>query len=176
MSKPGTSILVLGGARSGKSMYAEALGEDWNGPCVYIATAQAFDQEMTIRIKTHQARRGADWSTLEVPLDLPRALMNAAKPDTFILVDCLTLWLTNLMLADQDCEQAVNALLDALENAPGTIVLVSNEVGSGIVPENEMARQFRDIAGISNQRVAQAVDKVVLVVAGLPMILKPQKQ
>ncbi len=173
MSKTGKSILVLGGARSGKSAYAESLGADWPGPRVYIATAQAFDDEMKARIKTHRDRRGDDWTTIETIFDLPGTLRDAAAENTFILIDCLTLWLTNLMLADKDCDRAVEALTDALDIAPGTIVLVSNEVGSGIVPENPLARRFRDLAGLTNQRIAQAADEVVLVTAGLPMTLKP---
>ena len=172
MSGSGKCILVLGGARSGKSTYAESLAENWEGPRVYIATAQAHDEEMAERIKAHRDRRGADWATLEAPLDLPGELGEAASPDTFILVDCLTLWLTNVLLAEEDCELAVVELLEVLSDASGTIVLVSNEVGYGIVPDNELARRFRDLAGVANQRVAQAVDEVVLVTAGLPMVLK----
>lgn len=175
MSKLGKCILVLGGARSGKSAYSESLGADWPGPRVYIATAQAFDDEMAARIKTHRDRRGGDWTTVETVWDLPEELRSAVAVDAFVLVDCLTLWLTNLILADKDCEQAVDALLDAIKDAPGTIVLVSNEVGSGIVPDNALARRFRDSAGITNQRVAQAADEVVLVTAGLPMTLKPAR-
>jgi adenosylcobinamide kinase / adenosylcobinamide-phosphate guanylyltransferase len=175
MSKSGKSILVLGGARSGKSSYAESLSDDWAGPRVYIATAQAFDDEMAARIKTHRNRRSDDWTTIETMFDLPGTLRDAVAESTFILIDCLTLWLTNLMLADKDADQAVDALLDALRSAPGTIVLVSNEVGSGIVPENALARRFRDLAGITNQRIAQAVDEVILVTAGLPMRLKPAR-
>lgn len=173
MSKSGKSTLVLGGARSGKSSYAESLSDGWVGPRVYIATAQAFDDEMAARIKSHRDRRGGDWSTIETMLDLPQKLHGAAAENTFILIDCLTLWLTNLMLADMDSGKEVDALLDAIQSAPGTIVLVSNEVGSGIVPENELARRFRNIAGFTNQRVAQVADEVVLVTAGLPMTLKP---
>ncbi len=175
MSKSGKTVLVLGGARSGKSTYAESLGQDWTGPRVYIATAQAFDDEMAARIKTHRDRRGDNWTTIETIFDLPGTLRDAAANNTFVLIDCLTLWLTNLMLADKDCDQAVDALLDALQSTPGTIVLVSNEVGSGIVPENALARRFRDLAGITNQRVARAADEVILVTAGLPMTLKPTR-
>ncbi|MFQ5625311.1 MAG: bifunctional adenosylcobinamide kinase/adenosylcobinamide-phosphate guanylyltransferase [Methyloligellaceae bacterium] len=173
MSRRGRQSLILGGARSGKSVYAESLAEGWKGNRVFIATAQAHDEEMAERIKTHRLRRGEDWTTLGALLDLPGALRDAAAQDSFILVDCLTLWLTNVILAEQDCDAAVSDLLNALADASGTIVLVSNEVGSGIVPGNELARSFRDAAGKANQRVARAVDEVVLMTAGLPMVLKP---
>ena len=175
MSGSGKSILVLGGARSGKSVYAESLAENWKGPRVYIATAQALDEEMAVRIKAHRYRRGSDWETVGAVLDLPGALREAAAEGSFILIDCLTLWLTNVLLAEEDCELAVSEFLEALFDVSGTIVLVSNEVGSGIVPGNELARRFRDAAGDANRRVAQAVDEVVLVTAGLPMTLKPSR-
>ena len=172
MSGSRKCVLVLGGARSGKSAYAESLAEGWKGPRIFIATAQAHDEEMAARIKAHRTRRGSDWTTVGALLDLPEALRNADSEDAFVLIDCLTLWLTNVMLAELDCGVAVSDLIDALSNASGTIVLVSNEVGSGIVPDNALARRFRDIAGVANQRVAQAADEVVLVTAGLPMVLK----
>ncbi len=172
MSGSRKCILVLGGARSGKSSYAETLAEGWAGRRVYIATAEAHDEEMAARIKAHRTRRGSGWTTLETPLDLPRALSEAASQDTFILIDCLTLWLTNVMLAQNDCAVAVDDLIGALSSAHGTIVLVSNEVGSGIVPDNALARRFRDVAGTANQAIAGQADEVVLVTAGLPMVLK----
>ena len=173
MTSERKQILILGGARSGKSAYAESLADGWQGPRIFIATAQAHDEEMAERIKTHRLRRGEDWITLGALLDLSGALRGAAAQDSFILVDCLTLWLTNVILAEEDCEREVSDLLNALTDVPGTIVLVSNEVGSGIVPGNELARTFRDAAGKANQRVAQAVDEVVLMTAGLPIVLKP---
>jgi adenosylcobinamide kinase/adenosylcobinamide-phosphate guanylyltransferase len=176
MRGSGKRTLILGGARSGKSAYAESLSKGWEGKRIYIATAQAHDEEMAARIKAHRERRGGDWETVGAVLDLSGALRGAAAEDKFILIDCLTLWLTNVMLAEEDCELAVSELLEALSDAPGTIVLVSNEVGSGIVPGNELARRFRDAAGDANRRVAQAVDEVVLVTAGLPMVLKPSTQ
>lgn len=172
MSRSGTCILVLGGARSGKSSYAESLARNWKGPRVFIATAQAHDEEMAERIKAHRERRGKKWDTVGAMLDLPGALRKANAEDSFILIDCLTLWLTNVMLAEQDCRAAVSELIDALSIAAGTVVVVSNEVGSGIVPENVLARKFRDVAGEANQRIAQEADEVVLVTAGLPLVLK----
>lgn len=168
-------ILVLGGARSGKSSYAEALASAAEGPRTYIATAEAGDSEMAERIAAHRKRRGRSWTTLEEPLDLPAALAKVAKPDGFVLVDCLTLWLSNLLLAGQDCETAVDRLVDILGNCSGHVVIVSNEVGVGIVPDNALARRFRDVAGVANQRVAAACDEVVLVTAGLPQTLKPAR-
>lgn len=172
MSGSGKSILVLGGARSGKSAYAESLAGKWKGPRIFIATAQAHDEEMAARIKAHRKRRGQDWTTVGALLDLPGALRNADDKAAFVLIDCLTLWLTNVLLAELDCYSVVSELIEVLSNASGTIVLVSNEVGSGIVPGNALARRFRDVAGEANQRVAQAADEVVLVTAGLPMMLK----
>ena len=162
--------LVLGGARSGKSAHAEALVTARPGPWLYLATAQAFDTEMAARIAEHRARRSAGWQTREVPLALPDALADAdGRP---ALVDCLTLWLSNLMLADRDPAAATDRLAAALAGRSGPVVLVSNEVGLGIVPENALARRFRDAAGRLNQRVAALADSVVLTVAGLPMTMK----
>lgn len=165
--------LVLGGARSGKSRRAQALAEA--APVdrrVFIATAQAFDAEMRERIDRHRADRDARWRTVEAPLDLAAAIAAADAPGALLLVDCLTLWTSNLLLADQPLDPALDALCAALAAARGRVVLVSNEVGWGIVPDNALARRFRDLAGIVNQRVAAAADRVELVVAGLPMVLK----
>lgn len=173
MSGTGNSILVLGGARSGKSHYAEALASGWNGKKIYLATAEPGDAEMAARIEAHRARRGSDWRTVSALLNLPDALREVSEDDAFILIDCLTIWLSNVFLAENDCAAAVEDLLEALDHTQGTTVLVSNEVGGGIVPENAMARRFRDIAGETNQKVAAIVDEVVLVTAGLPQVLKP---
>lgn len=164
---------MLGGARSGKSRYAEALAQDAGGPCTYIATAAAGDAEMAARIAAHRARRGAQWSTIEEPLRLAAALDRAMAPGGFVLVDCITLWLSNLLLAEESTDEPVDDLLRVLAEPRGTVALVSNEVGLGIVPDNALARRFRDIAGTTNQRLATAVDRVVFLAAGLPMVLKP---
>ena len=161
---------VLGGARSGKSRYAEALVTARAGPWTYVATAQAFDDEMRSRIARHRYDRVAGWQTIEAPVDLPAAL--AAAGGMPVLVDCLTLWLTNLMLGGLDLPGSVAALLAALDARTAPTVLVSNEVGLGIVPDNALARAFRDEAGRLHQRVAARADRVVLVVAGLPLIVK----
>ena len=163
--------LVTGGARSGKSRYAESLIAASPPPWLYVATAQADDAEMAARIAAHQARRGSDWKIIEVPYDLAGAF-SSVPAATAVLVDCLTLWLSNCMLADANLDEESNRLADALARHPGRIVLVTNEVGSGIVPDNALARRFQDQQGRLNQRIAALADRVVLVVAGLPLVLK----
>jgi adenosyl cobinamide kinase/adenosyl cobinamide phosphate guanylyltransferase len=160
--------LVLGGARSGKSRHAEALLARHPAPWVYLATAEAWDEEMRTRIAEHRARRDGRWQTVDAPLDLPAAL---ATPQP-VLVDCLTLWLTNLMLGEHDVEAATKALEAALRARVAPTVLVANEVGLGIVPESALGRAFRDRAGVLNQRVAAAADHVHFIAAGLPLLLK----
>lgn len=164
--------LVLGGARSGKSRHAETLLAGAAGPWTYIATAQALDDEMRARIESHRLRRGPEWTTIEAPVDLPLAIARNAKAPNAVLVDCLTLWLSNLMIAEHDTSSAVTALIAALHDATGNIVLVSNEVGMGIVPDNRLARDFRDAQGELNRLVANEADRVVFVAAGLPLTLK----
>ncbi len=168
-----TLTLVLGGARSGKSGFAQAQAETagQDGRLVMIATGQAFDDEMRQRIARHQRERGAAWRTVEAPIDLRGALAALGQEDVAV-VDCLTLWLTNLMLAEMDLEAEVSALLAAVQQLRNPVWLVSNEVGLGIVPENALARRFRDEAGRLHQRLAAAAAHVVLLVAGLPMTLK----
>jgi adenosylcobinamide kinase/adenosylcobinamide-phosphate guanylyltransferase len=168
-----TLTLVLGGARSGKSRYAESLIAATPPPWVYVATAQALDAEMAERIAHHRKRRGDGWHTIEEPHDLQDAI-DAAPAGTAVLVDCLTLWLTNRMLAEADMEIETHHLEAALARRNGLTVLVSNEVGSGIVPDNALARRFADLQGRLNQRLAARADRVVLVVAGLPLIVKGQ--
>ena len=163
--------LVLGGARSGKSRYAESLVVASPPPWTYIATAEAGDSEMAERIAGHRGRRGDDWRTVEAPHDLPSALA-AEAIDSPALVDCLTLWLSNRMLADTDVEAEIARLEAALDVRRGPVVLVSNEVGFGIVPDNALARRFRDLQGCLNQRVAARADRVVLMVAGIPVVVK----
>jgi adenosylcobinamide kinase/adenosylcobinamide-phosphate guanylyltransferase len=162
--------LVIGGARSGKSAHAERQALASGLRCVYVATAQAHDDEMAQRIAHHRARRPVHWRTVEEPLALAAALRRVAAPDACLLVDCLTLWLTNLMLAERTDE--VESLLTVLPALPGSLILVSNEVGWGIVPENPLARRFRDEQGWLNQCVAALADRVTLVAAGLPLSLK----
>jgi adenosylcobinamide kinase/adenosylcobinamide-phosphate guanylyltransferase len=161
--------LVLGGARSGKSRYAEALFEGVAAP-VYVATGQPLDEEMRNRIAHHRAARGPHWHTVEEPIELAATLLR--HRDRPVLVDCLTLWLGNLMAAERDVEAEGEALLRALAELEGPAVLVSNEVGMGIVPDNRLARDFRDHAGRLHQRVAALSDRVAFIAAGLPLILK----
>jgi adenosylcobinamide kinase / adenosylcobinamide-phosphate guanylyltransferase len=162
-------VLVLGGARSGKSRFAEALAHQ---PAHYVATAQAFDNEMRERIAAHKVQRGSQWKTHEEPIDLVGVLKRIDVSGNFILVDCLTLWLSNLLLADADCAAEIQKLVTHLQGAISRIVIVSNEVGLGIVPDNKLARRFRDVQGIANQRVAEVALNVVFMAAGLPLILK----
>lgn len=164
--------LVLGGARSGKSRHAEALVTALPAPWRYVATAQAFDSEMEERIALHRARRGAGWTTLDCPLDLPEVLAELGQTDAPVLVDCLTLWVTNLILGERDVRAAGAALAAAIAGGRAPVVLVSNEVGLGIVPDNALARRFRDEAGALHQNLAARADRVLFMVAGLPMTVK----
>jgi len=167
------SILITGGARSGKSAYAEARTLGLGAAAVYIATAEAHDDEMRARIAEHQARRGAEWTTLNAPLTLVQALRDS-DDDAPRLVDCVTLWLTNLMLADRDWEAEVAELTALIPDLRAPVIFVTNEVGAGIVPENALARAFRDAAGLSNQRIAAVCDEVWACICGQPMRVKPQ--
>jgi adenosylcobinamide kinase / adenosylcobinamide-phosphate guanylyltransferase len=173
---PPRATLVLGGARSGKSRFAERLVEAQPGPWVYLATAEAGDAEMAERIRRHRARRGAGWTTIETPLDLAGALASAGRDGAALLVDCLTLWLSNLIAADRDVEREMQILLQVLPRVGGPVVFVSNEVGLGIVPDNALARAFRDHAGRLHQSVATAANRVYFVAAGLPLLMKDERQ
>ncbi|MBO0663549.1 bifunctional adenosylcobinamide kinase/adenosylcobinamide-phosphate guanylyltransferase [Jiella sp. MQZ9-1] len=164
--------LVLGGARSGKSAFAERLVEASGFAKVYIATGRAFDPEMEARIEDHRARRGSGWRTVEAPLGLGAAIAAEARASRVVLVDCLTLWLTNLMLEGRDVPGEGAALVATLQRVAGPVVLVSNEVGLGIVPDNVMARDFRDHAGRLHQQIAAAAAQVFFVAAGLPLKMK----
>ncbi|MER8597348.1 bifunctional adenosylcobinamide kinase/adenosylcobinamide-phosphate guanylyltransferase [Mesorhizobium sp. M1339] len=167
----GALTLVIGGARSGKSAHAERLVSACPAPWSYIATAQAYDEEMRQRIALHRSRRGDGWTTIEALLDLAGAI--EALPDGQpVLIDCLTLWLTNHMLADHDVEAECQRLADVLSRPRGPWFVVSNEVGQGIVPDNALARRFRDAAGRLNQDVAAVAGTVLLMVAGLPLKVK----
>lgn len=163
-------LFVLGGARSGKSRYAQQRAEALAGRHVFIATAEASDDEMRDRIARHRADRDARWTTIDAPHELPAAI-RAQGPDTVLLVDCLTLWTSNLLLASRDIDTATDDLVAAIAAFEGRLILVANETGMGIVPDNALARRFRDAAGRVNQAVAAAAHEVVLVVAGLPMPL-----
>lgn len=168
----GRSLFVLGGARSGKSRYAQARAEAIAGRHIFIATAEAHDAEMRDRIARHRADRDERWQTVEAPHDLAAALDAADDADAVVLVDCLTIWISNLMLAEADCEAATRELCEAIRQFEGQLILVANEVGLGIVPDNVLARRFRDEAGRTNQAVAAAVQEVQMIFAGLPQRLK----
>jgi adenosylcobinamide kinase / adenosylcobinamide-phosphate guanylyltransferase len=170
MSSVPKLTFVIGGARSGKSRCAESLIAALPPPWTYVATAEALDAEMSERIAGHRTRRGSQWRTVEAPRDLAAAL--TASATTPVLIDCLTLWLSNLMLAGADIDVETARLEQALAAAKAPVILVANEVGSGIVPEHALGRKFRDLQGVLNQRIAARADRVVLVVAGLPLVLK----
>ena len=170
---PIRSLLVLGGARSGKSRYAQRLAEESGLPPVLIATAQGLDDEMRQRIASHAAARDARWTLVEAPVALAESMGAAARADRIVLVDCATLWLSNMMLEGRDVTGATAAVVAAIAACAGPLIIVSNEVGGGIVPDNRLARSFRDAQGRLNQALAVACDAAVLVVAGMPMALKP---
>ena len=175
-------ILVTGGARSGKSRFAEQLADSFGQPVAYIATAEVWDQEMAERVTLHQQRRPEHWTTFEAPRLAEQAIGQAAGQVGVILFDCLTVYTSNCLLAQPEAlaaEQRRSAVLDAIDQLlaaagqfAGTIIFVTNEVGDGIVPDNRLAREFRDLAGLVNQRVAQAASEVYLVVCGLPVEIK----
>lgn len=174
------TILITGGARSGKSVLAEKLALEFDAPLCYLATAETLDVEMEERVRQHRERRGAEWHTLEEPLDLLRALKDCDGRYGVILVDCITLWLSNLLFAYENREgdpeelvlSDVRQFADGLRKLKSTVILVSNEVGMGIVPENRLARLYRDIAGRANQQLAAAADEVHVVISGIPLRLK----
>jgi adenosylcobinamide kinase/adenosylcobinamide-phosphate guanylyltransferase len=166
------TLFVLGGARSGKSRYAQARAEAVEGRHTFVATAEAHDGEMRDRIARHKADRDARWRTVETPLHLPVAIQALSRPDAVVLVDCLTLWITNLLLADIPVGEAATELTEAIGRFDGCLILVANEAGLGIVPDNALARRFRDEAGRTNQMVAASADEVQMVFAGLPQRLK----
>jgi len=167
-----TKFLILGGARSGKSSRAQSLAEAGAPRRLFVATAEALDEEMERRISRHQSDRGEGWRTVEAPLDLVSVIRSAFDPGEFVLIDCLTLWLSNLFHHDRDVEAETVALCEALRASPAKIALVSNEIGLGLVPETPLGRAFRDAQGRLNQRVAAVCDRVEFVAAGLPLKLK----
>lgn len=163
--------LVLGGAASGKSAFAESLVLQSGNAPVYLATAQIFDAEMADKVARHRDMRGTGWTTIEEPLDLAPALAQITQRQT-VLIDCATLWLTNVVLGEHDINQHTEALLSAISACNGPVVVVSNEVGQGIVPDNALSRKFRNAQGGLNQRLGAEADLVVAVMAGLPLVLK----
>ncbi|MCZ7909075.1 bifunctional adenosylcobinamide kinase/adenosylcobinamide-phosphate guanylyltransferase [Agrobacterium leguminum] len=172
MTDKNRSVFILGGARSGKSRFAEELAGKSGGSLHYLATGRAWDDEMRDRIVHHQARRGGEWATHEAPVDIAAVLERLDAPENVVLIDCLTLWLTNLMMENADIEAAFAALEAVIVSARARLIFVSNEVGLGIVPENRMAREFRDHAGRLHQRIAAIAGEVYFVAAGLPLKMK----
>ena len=168
-------ILITGGARSGKSRFAEELARQFPGSKAYLATAQALDEEMAERIRRHQNNRAADWQTLEEPLEVPDCLEAEGNRFDLILLDCLTLWVSNLMMAERKEQEILgegDRLIQACQRAKGSIILVGNEVGLGIVPDNPPARMFRDLSGLIQQKVAREADEVYFLVSGIAQRIK----
>ena len=169
--------LILGGARSGKSVFGEKLALNKDSKPIYIFTAQSFDKEMDQRIRIHKDRRKKQsWQDVEATINLPAAISELGKKEKVILVDCLSLWLTNLILNERNIDRDIAEFLNALEKSPGDVILVSSEVGLGIVPDNEMSRVFRDHLGSLYQKVAAISETVIMMVAGIPMIVKGQNE
>ena len=166
-------MLVLGGARSGKSRYAQRLAEAAAPERLFIATAEALDEEMAARIARHREERGAGWTTREAPIDLVAALREAARPGRPVVVDCVTLWLSNVLLAGRDMAAAIGELAELVPTLAGPVIFVSNEVGHGVTPPTKLGREFQDWQGRANQALAGACNAVVAVNAGLPQLLKP---
>jgi len=169
------NTFIIGGCRSGKSAHAQALAEAIEGKKLYLATCVPNDEEMVERVRLHREQRGEEWETLEEPVELAKAITDRSKHYSVILVDCLTLWASNILLSpggQSELEKSCLALVNSLEAAQCSVILVSNEVGAGIVPENELARLYRDEAGRINQQIAAAVDRVIWMVAGIPVEIK----
>ena len=171
-------MLILGGAKSGKSSFAMDICSSMNREQIFLATAQALDQEMEERITRHQNKRGSDWRTIEEPLKVAKTISSLDSKDTVILLDCLTLWLNNLYMEHGEDQEVINEAIESLArqltDIRGAVVIVSNEVGMGIVPDNQLSRRYRDTAGFANQCIARLAGKVVAVLAGLPIVLKDE--
>ncbi|MCE5195171.1 MAG: bifunctional adenosylcobinamide kinase/adenosylcobinamide-phosphate guanylyltransferase [Nitrospiraceae bacterium] len=168
-------IFIIGGARSGKSRFALAEASKIKGRRLYIATAQAFDEEMKERIEKHKKHRGKDWETYEEPLEITEVIKTTKGKYDVFLIDCLTLWLSNLLMNKKNTTTQIEKFISSLSDVKYSVFIVSNEVGMGIVPENKLARQFRDLAGILNQKIAAIADEVYLVAAGMPIKIKDKK-
>lgn len=170
---PGKILLVIGGARSGKSSFALEKAGTFSGRKAYIATAQPLDDEMKERIEQHKAQRGKEWDTFEEPIEMARVLKGIGRGYGACVIDCLTLWLSNLLIGSEKLEEEIESFLAFLKSGRfPTLFIVSNEVGMGIVPDNALSRKFRDLAGNLNQKVAAIADEVYLVTAGIPLLIK----
>ncbi len=174
--RPGELVLVLGGIRSGKSRIAEDIARTGGGPVVYIATARPIDADMRERIARHRRRRDPGWRTVEAPIALPEAVRREGAGGGLLLVECLGVWLTNLLVEGADADDAEARLEEALEHCPAACILVSSEAGSGVIPASPLARRFVDRIGALNQRIAARAERVVLAVAGLPWVVKDRWQ
>ena len=175
MDSPNHTILVLGGCRSGKSSFALSLAGRFGGPGIFMATCEPRDEEMHDRVRRHQEERSSAWKTVETPVDLPEAILKHDQADRVTVVDCLTLWVSNLMLVSMEepyLKRQFKLLVEALAAAKGPTILVSNEIGLGVVPDNAVARQFRDLVGELNQQIARHAARVFLVTAGIPRVIK----
>lgn len=168
----GNIFFILGGARSGKSRFALQRASEFSGKKAYIATAQALDDEMKERIDKHKKERSGDWTTFEEPINISGIIKDVHKKYDVIIIDCLTLWLSNLMLAGSNIEKELELFISSLTDVHCSIFIVSNEVGLGIVPDNAIARKFRDLSGYVNQRIAETADEVYLAAAGIPIKIK----
>jgi adenosylcobinamide kinase/adenosylcobinamide-phosphate guanylyltransferase len=168
----GKIIFITGGARSGKSSFALERAATHEGKKAYVATAQALDDEMKERIERHKKERGSEWDTFEEPTGVAQTLLPLGRVYDVIVIDCLTIWLSNVMLSEGEVGGEVEGLINALREVKANVFVVSNEVGMGIVPDNETARRFRDVAGLLNQKVADAADEAYLVVSGMPVRIK----
>jgi adenosylcobinamide kinase / adenosylcobinamide-phosphate guanylyltransferase len=167
------NIFVVGGCRSGKSRHAQELAEKITDiHRVFIATCVPYDEEMKDRVRRHQKDRGSTWTTVDAPVELAEAILKQSQNAQVILADCLTLWMSNLLMESENLESRVEELTVAINKAQCPVIIVSNEVGTGIVPKNALARQYRDAAGFANQKVAACVDKVIWMVAGIPVPVK----
>jgi adenosylcobinamide kinase / adenosylcobinamide-phosphate guanylyltransferase len=170
------SIFVVGGCRSGKSRHAQELAEKITDiHRVFIATCVPYDEEMKDRVRRHRQDRGLTWTTVDAPVELADAILKQSQNARVILADCLTLWMSNLLMESENLESRVEELTKAIHQAQCPVIVVSNEVGTGIVPENALARQYRDAVGFANQKVAACVDKVIWMVAGIPILIKGNK-
>ncbi|MEZ5691932.1 MAG: bifunctional adenosylcobinamide kinase/adenosylcobinamide-phosphate guanylyltransferase [Rickettsiales bacterium] len=163
---------IIGGARSGKSWHAEQIAISRGKKKIYIATAEPIDEEIKNRILLHQKRRGSEWITTESPIELPKQVENLSNSDNLLLIDCLTLWINNLLYNNKNVTRYTNNLIESLKKTQSDVIIVSNEVGIGITPDNQIARQFRDYAGILHQQIAEISNSVILMVAGIPMVIK----
>ena len=171
-------VLVIGGAKSGKSSISMEICDGLDRKKIFLATAQALDNEMRERIERHKEERGGDWITVEEPMEIVDKISEFDSEETIILLDCLTLWISNLFMEYGDADEFINSAIDefieCLGNIKGIVVVVTNEVGMGIVPDNELSRKYRDVAGSANQKIADIAKKVVAVMAGIPLVLKDE--